>query len=284
MANPGEPINRGQLTSQIQALNTQIASLRTSYQPIFDRYPGAIQSGQFYPIASRIVAAKNEAGNAQGVGIPLTGQQAADLVRASFAELYRGQSLAKILTLASNDEQFSRNAPRVAAILDNNRRLAARLQQTVDSAHPENAAMSAFRRVIGLNGLSDIGNPLIIAGYVIIVLALAAAYFLIRHIYDSQQINQQVEDACAADARAGRPCTGQQMVEYRRELNQIKEEYGDPDPIGDLFSQIGSGVNALFWIFGIGIVAYGVFVTLPAAQAARERLRRESESRLLPSG
>jgi hypothetical protein len=278
---------RDGLFVQLQNLNQRIARLRADYQPIFDRHPQKLQQGDFYAAASRIVSAKNAAGSNQNAGVAVSVEQSAVIVRASFSELDRAQSLAKVLLLESNNEQFVRNEPRIKSLIENNKRVLARLKDTVESARTPDTASSFFSRIVGLNGADGLGEPLtilLVGAVVIWIIGIVAVYSLIRHIYDSQKITADVEAACAADARTGRPCTGEQMIEYRNAIGRQNRENGPVDPIAQLFGQIGSGINALFWIFGIGIVGYGVFVTLPAAMAARERLKRESESRLLPTG
>jgi hypothetical protein len=278
---------RDGLFVQLQNLNQRIARLRADYQPIFDRHPQKLQQGDFYAAASRIVSAKNAAGSNQNAGVAVSVEQSAVIVRASFSELDRAQSLAKVLLLESNNEQFVRNEPRIKSLIENNKRALARLKDTVESARTPDTASSFFSRIVGLNGADGLGEPLtilLVGAVVIWIIGIVAVYSLIRHIYDSQQLTKEVEAACAADARAGHPCTGRQMIEYRNEIGVQNRENGPVDPISNLFGQIGSGINALFWIFGIGIVSYGVFITLPAAMAARERLKRESEARLIPNG
>jgi hypothetical protein len=286
MAGNAIQARRDSLYRELQSLNERIARLRTELQPILDRHPQPLQQGDFYEVASRIVSAKNAAGNNQSAGVAVSAEQSAVIVRSSFSELYRAQSLAKALLIESNSDQFVRNETRIRSLVQNNNRILTRLKDTVESARAPDTASSFFSRIVGLNGADGIGTlPLIIGGAILLwIIGIVAAYSLIRHIYDSQQITKEVEAACAADARAGHPCTGRQMIEYRNEIGVQNRENGPVDPISNLFGQIGSGINALFWIFGIGIVSYGVFITLPAAMAARERLKRESEMRLLPSG
>lgn len=283
MAGPGIQGRRDQLVMEIQNLNVRMNSLETSYRPLFERNPQSLQPGQFYSVANKVVSAKNMAGGNATAGLSLRSDQIATVVRAAFSEFYRAQSLAKTLTYESNAEQFVRNEPRIRSLLQNNTRLIRFLEETIDSARPVESAASSFSRVIGLSGLDGDPATIAIVVAVVVVVLIVAIYALVRHIYDAQQLTASVEAACAADARTGHPCTGDQLVAYRNEVSRQNQQYGNPDPIANLFGQVGSGINALFWIGGISLVAYMAFVTFPAAAATR-RLIKEKSDRLLPSG
>lgn len=282
MAGPGIQGRRDQLVMDIQNLNVRMGTLETQYRPILESNPQRLQPGQFYSVASEIVAAKNASAGSATAGISLRSDQVAAVVRAAFSEFYKSESLAKVLTYDSNAEQFVRNEPRIRSLIENNTRLISFLERTINSAQPAESAASHFSRVIGLSGL-DAAPAVVIATAVVVVLLIVAIYALVRHIYDAQQLNASVQAACDADARAGHPCTGATMLEYRNEVGRQNAEHGAVDPIANLFGQIGSGINALFWIGGISLVAYMVFVTLPAASATRKLIKEKSD-RMLPSG
>lgn len=131
-------------------------------------------------------------------------------------------------------------------------------------------------RGLGLVIADDVAIAAIVAVGVLVGVALLLGVYV--YVHQSQVASETADRACVQDAAAGRPCTGEQWVTYRdRAVTQER----NLSPIPDLNPLVAQAGSLLFW-GGLAIVAagiaYGGFITAPAAVNARAGLTRRSQS------
>jgi hypothetical protein len=279
------------LRGRYLSVSNRVGAIDAALSQLTARF-GPNAPGQMQQVSSLILNAKNRAGSSdRGIGLSLSPEQIAILCNASLSRVKTNLAVAKDMIVNAPAETAVRNSAIINKLLATSGATLSNLDEMLGSIRSAQDASSSFRRMIGLNELGEaltlssgaiIG--LIVGGAAILVLSLYFAYTLLTSYLESERAHDEAIEACEYNARAGRPCTGNDFQAAIEASRETQTKHGSPDPLAPIFEGIGSGVNALFWIFGIGLIGYGVFVTLPAAKAARERLKQESESRLLPTG
>jgi hypothetical protein len=279
------------LRNRYLSVSNRVLAVDSALSQVTARF-GPNSPGQMQQVSSLILNAKSRAGSSdRGVGLALSPEQIAVLCNASLSRVKINLAVAKDMIVNAPEETAVRNSAIINKLIATSGATLSNLDEMLGSIRSAQDASSSFRRMIGLNGL---GEPLtlsagaiiglIVGGAAILVLSLYFAYTLLTNYLQSERAHDEAIEACEYNARAGRPCTGNDFQAAIEASRETQTRHGGPDPLAPLFEGIGSGVNALFWIGGISLAAYVAFVTLPAAMAARERLKRESEARLIPNG
>lgn len=146
----------------------------------------------------------------------------------------------------------------------------------LDGIEQANASADYVRRAVGLSALG-VAPAVIIAGIIastiVVVVTAALVYAKLSADHASTVASQEADRMCAADAAAGTPCTGAQRARYLSDVHEAETSSGLVPDIGDAIRQVG---NTVFWggmlVVG-GLLAYGAWITAPAASITRERLR-----------
>lgn len=149
----------------------------------------------------------------------------------------------------------------------------------LDGIEAANSRADYARRVVGLSGL---GLPPavivagIIAGTVLLIVAGVLIYTQLSAIQASSVASQEADRMCALDAAAGSPCTGATRDRYRASVLEAETRSGLVPDIGASIRSVGSSIG---WALGLGILgmfAYGAWISAPAAQITRSRLRERA--------
>lgn len=158
-------------------------------------------------------------------------------------------------------------------ILDGLSRLISTAQMTEDAItelvrRTDGAAQSIGRQL----GLAGLALPPLAVIAIVFVVAVVIAY-LFSQWASMQAASDAADRACAAP---GATCTPGQWAEIRDQALQAASSLSIFTNLGRAIEDAGHGASsAIFWggLLGIGaLVAYGVWVTAPAAQVARGRL------------
>lgn len=143
----------------------------------------------------------------------------------------------------------------------------------LDGIETANRSADYARRAVGLGVPPAVIIAGIVAGTVLLIAAGVGIYALLAAHHASTVASAEADRMCALDAASGSPCTGARRATYREQVRQHETQSGLVPALQDLFQQAGS---AVFWggmlIVG-SLLAYGAWVSAPAAQITRERLR-----------
>ncbi len=149
----------------------------------------------------------------------------------------------------------------------------------LDGIERANASADQVRRAVGLSGLGLAPGAiiaLILAGGAVIVVGSVLIYTALATQQASLVASQEADRMCAADAAAGSPCTGARREHYREAVRRQETESGLVPAFRDFLRDAGSTV---FWggmLAVVGVLAYGAWVSAPAARLTRDRLRERA--------
>jgi hypothetical protein len=143
----------------------------------------------------------------------------------------------------------------------------------LDGIEAANARADQVRRAVGLGVAPAVVIAGIVAGTIVLVVGGALVYALLSSIQSSTVASQEADRMCAADAAAGTPCTGADRARYVAAVLEEQRRSGLVPDFGNAIRELGSTV---FWggmLAVVGLLAYGAWITAPAATITRERLR-----------
>lgn len=253
------------LMERLRIAQTSYDQMKQAAQP-FLRVP--FSAASFETLAQQVVSLS--AAEASSTLVQLSGQQIGLLVRGTVGEV--GRSFAFVQAVATSSLATDAQRARAANVLTNIETAIAALSTLLSAAQTAQDAIAAGRRVVGLSdfGVSE-------AAMLVVVVAGAALglYLVIRMLVtlkNLQTAERLAREACERDAAAGRPCTGEDYVDFYTRSAREASEWG---MLPDLAPILRSTGDALFWgvaILAVGLVAYGVWVTKPAADRVRASL------------
>lgn len=167
-----------------------------------------------------------------------------------------------------------------AAVLDG-------LERLLSTAQTAEDAMASFMRTVdgvaqkvagqlGLQGVSGLGlPPLAVVGIVFVVAVVL--YLLLSQMESMIAAGQVANQACS---QPGVTCTSEQWAAIRDQALQASSTLSILPNLGRAVEQAGSLV---FWggLLAVGaVLAYGAWITQPAATITRDRLRAQAAARL----
>lgn len=262
----GLGVSSADLAAKLTAVQTQYNDTKSSMQPLLSRF-GPLDGDS---LKALLVAAR-QLGTAVAV---VSAQQFVGVLRMGLAAATSNITRARYII---NGGDLAGHESLVASLLTAAQNTLDALGTLISGAVVAQGAAAAGARRLGLGvfGLDDATVMIIaVAGMLI---GAAVLVYVISMVWQSQQADAAADSACARDAAAGHPCTGAQREGYREAAAAAASADSPLPNLDDLFRQATTG---LLWIGGLAVAAavgYGIWTSLPAASAARERLRARAE-------
>ena len=274
-AEESAPLPQGPYTARIIAARAIYEATKNALQSVFAAHGGPLDTASYQELAaevSRLRAAPL---------LRLVASDVANLLKAGLAVAGNCLGLATLINNGPNAQTYS---VRAGALLSASEGVLLAINRVLDAGRRFDEATDVASRAVGAlkraAGLGAIPAAAFVAGGAVIVIGGGLLYLLLSQIASAVSVYAQASAACAADERAGVPCTGEAWTSYADREATRQQTTGVVPDTGSFFREAGRGVGSAFrgaaWIAAIGVVGYLVWTTLPAAKAARERLAEKA--------
>jgi hypothetical protein len=242
----------------------QYQSLKVDVQDLISRFPGAVDVARLEDFSRR------------AVGIPgtsivsITAYQLAALLKASVAMASGNIGKARAMSTAPPDV-VERNKVEITNLLSSAEGSMRATRALLNGVAVADAATDRARRAVGL-GITGAEVAAAIAGAVVLLVGAALLATLIGWVASCVAADRAAAEACARQAATGRPCTGAQYLAFREQALQQQRALLPSLPSLPSIPSLPDLTGPLY--LGVAVaLGYGIWVTLPAASASRERLR-----------
>lgn len=257
--------------ARLLAVHSRYSELKGDVQALLLRYPTPIQPTPFRELVRQVEQLRRG-----GVGlVSLTGEQFAMVLKAALSVV--GQNLGMAAAMASAPSAtVGRRAGRIEKLISSAERVISGARLVVDGAQYVSRSEAEARRVAGLGAIITETVVVSIVAGVVAVIAIGLILALLGYIAVAVESYQAAERACAADAAAGHPCSGEDWSRYHAEAQEAARNFGLVPDFNDLMERVGD----LVFYGGMAVVAafigYSAFIAAPAAREARSWLHDET--------
>lgn len=278
---------RARLEARVRELETMLGALRERTQPILDVFPGALDTRKYVSVWEALSRIPRP--TAAETLVRMSQEAGAQIIRAGIMSATENIDLARTLLgmpplLRTTDEQFAASIDRIVTLETSAWGAIEATTQFVESVRAVTDAPAAAARAIGLGGW-----PMVALGVVAIIAEASIVYLVFERITHAVEVRVDAEAACRADAAAGRPCTGDQLIAYQARSNERVAQNGVVPAVSGAVRAVGEGaasaMNTFAIVAGLGLLGGIWYATQPtqvqrlrssasaAYAAARERVR-----------
>jgi hypothetical protein len=273
-ARPGLQGLRSVATAQQRARAAwdRYTALKSDVQQLLSRFP-TLDGATFRQIAQHISTMPQDA------VVRLTSDELALLLRAGISVTAQNLGLANAILAGPFAAQNESKALKLVSTAES---VLSSLEMILSAINTGEGYADRAARAVGLREPLTISTgaliAAIVAGSVVALVGGVLLYTLMTSIYQAAESYAAAYQACERAAAAGQPCTGEDWMRFRARAQEQQRENGIVPNIGDLFSR---GMNALIvggFVVGAAMLAYGFWVTAPAARETRSALQRRAAS------
>lgn len=270
------------LVRRIEAAHQRYVSLKADTQAILAHFPAPLQPTTFARFVERLVLLQS--GAAEVDAIRLTASQLADLLKAALSTA--GQNIGMAAAMAGAAPATARkNRAKIEKLVSSAENVVTAAQRLVTSLQVVQANTAAAQRASGL-GMTGAEVALVfagvIAGTVVLIVGAVLVYSLVSYVAAALDADAAARRQCELDEAAGTPCTGSTYATYRERALEDSRRFGMvPDIRGAVEGFADSVSDTIFWggILVVGsVLAYGAWVSAPAARETRSFLTEEASS------
>jgi hypothetical protein len=260
-------------TTQVaQAAWVRYGSMKSGVQALLDRFP-RIDAARYREVAQRLVQLPGD------TLVRLSAEELAMFLQAGMTTVAKLLGLANAMITGPSAAHYE--AKSRTLVNDANAILNA-IQRILDAVNTADGLADRARRAVGLAEPIAVSTGAlvagIIAGTIVVVVGAVLLYALLSSISTGLQTLAAAELACDRAATEGRPCTGEDWMRFYEAANAEARRNGAVPNIADLLQQaMNSVVVGGFVVLG-ALLAYGLWVSAPAASEAREGLRRRASA------
>jgi len=262
---------RTTLEARVRRIEDELRQTREDVRPLLDLFPGALDTQKVenaWQILARIPG-PTLAGAYVRMSRETVVATIKTVLRAATENLDLARTMLGMPPLSSvTDEQFTRSNARVVLLLDTTTQGLAKLRMFLDAVQSVVDVPTRAARAVGL------GNVWVIA--LIVVVAGTIVYALYSQMIAMIDANVSAIAACASDAAAGRPCTGDRFLEYQRRASARAESQGLLPSIRHAAEKAQDTAQLL--VVAAAVVAVGalIYTSAPALRVARSELEVEA--------
>lgn len=265
------------LASRIQQVHSDYVTLKGGTQELLRHFPAPLQPNGFVQLVTRIV----EIPRSSQTFVRLSAAQLAELLKAALSSA--GRNIGMAAAMAGAPDAIARsNRAKIVKLVDTANNVIRVAQQIVNGIQAVASTTERAQRATGL-GITGVEIAALVAGAVVAIIGIGLLYTLIAYIAAAIDAYAAAERQCELDSAAGRPCTGTQYQQYREAALEDARRFGLVPNIGDAADRAARSVgDAIFWGSMLtvgGLLAYGAWVSAPAAREARAALHEEVASR-----
>lgn len=256
--------------ARARADHARYVTLKNDVQELLMRFP-TLEEGTFREVARKIVAMPGDQ------LVRLTAAELALMLRAGVSAAATNVGLANAIMVGPF---AAANEAKAVKLLQTAERVLATLEAILRAINTTEGYAGRVARATGLAEPVSVGVLIagIIAGTIVAVIAAGLLYTLLASIYSATESYAAAYQACERAAAAGQPCTGEDWARYRAAALEEQRANGIVPNINDLMRRGSNAIITGGFILGGALLAYGLWVTAPAASSARSALQRRAGS------
>lgn len=260
------------LEARVRQVEEELRQTRESVRPLLDLFPGALDRRKVetaWDVLKRIPRP-----SLVDTFVRLSQETSVSLIKCVLLSATENLDLARTLLgmpplRTVTDEQFSQSIVRVERLLSTTSAGLASLRRYLEDAQSITEAPARAMRAVGLGV-----HPAVVVAIVIVAgVVIYSLYSQLAAMLDAQTT---ALEACVADAAAGRPCTGDQLLEYQRRASARADSQGLLPSIRAAAEKAGNTAQLLAIAAGVVAIAAIVYTAAPAARVARSELEVEA--------
>lgn len=263
---------RTALETRVRQVEDELRQARESLRPLLDLFPGVLDTRRVesaWDVLKRIPRA-----SLADTVVRLSQETSVSLIKGVLLSAANNLDLARTLLgmpplRSVTDEQFTQSIPRIERLLSTTSSGLAALRRYAEEAQSITEAPARAMRAVGLG----IHPAIIVAGIVVAGVVVYALYSQFAAMIDA---NVSAIAACVADAAAGRPCTGDQFLEYQRRASERADQQGLLPSIRQAAEKAQNTAQLL--VVAAAVVAVGalIYTSAPALRVARSEFEVEA--------
>jgi hypothetical protein len=249
-------------------LRGRVAAIKDRVLPLLRYFPGALDPLTLRSTAEAIGRLRPSL-TPTGTMVTMSQVMVATVIKAAFSVIFGNLDLAQVLgglgpAAPVTDAQFQANSSKIRDLqtaawgsieaLENFVEGIRTFTDVVDIARQRVVDLIAeVRRGVGLGWVD-----LVVEGAIYIVAAALLA-LLIERMIISYNASRSAEQACEQQLRStGTPCTGDQLLAYRRQATQREAEYGLVPNVGRAVGNVGEAASGAIGMIPLVLGVVGI--------------------------